>query len=299
MKSIKFFIDFWQLSDTSIYQKSSVFKIYTLPKKGLLMKKIIYLFAAIFCLFVLYLATLFLMQDKLLFKPDNNYISPEKANLNDVSENMLTMSDGTKVMTWIKDGNKDLPAILFFHGNRGQMAEFAPQIKRFNKDGYGIFLAEYRGYGNSEGKINQDKMFSDGAEIYDWIKNKGYSKIIVIGYSFGCAASIGLAEKRNVEGLVLISPFASLSRLVGEKYPFSNWVLKDTYPSEKTIQKLTAPILIIHGTADTLVPVHHAKILYKQRSNNTSLHLLDGKDHREVFWAEETPVIISNWLQDI
>ena len=261
------------------------------------MKKIVYLLGGIVCLFILYLATLFLMQDKLLFKPDNNYISPQKANLTNISENMLTMSDGTKVMTWIKDGDKNLPAILFFHGNRGQIAEFAPQIMRFNKDGYGVFLAEYRGYGNSEGKINQDKMFSDGAEIYDWIKKRGYSKIIVIGYSFGCAASIGLASKRNVDGLALISPFASLSRLVAEKYLFSNWILKDDYPSEKTIQKLTAPILIIHGTADTLVPVHHAKILYKQRSNNTSLHLLDKKDHREVFWAEETQSLISNWLQ--
>lgn len=263
------------------------------------MKKIVYISASIAFLFVLYLSSLFLLQDRLLFKPDNNYISPQNANLNDVSENMLTMSDGTKVMTWIKDGDKNLPAVLFFHGNRGQMAEFAPQIIRFSKDGHGIFLAEYRGYGNSEGKINQDKMFSDGAEIYDWIKERGYSKVIVIGYSFGCAASIGLSGKRSVDGLALISPFASLSRLVAEKYPFADWILKDDYPSEQTIQKLTAPILIIHGTADTLIPVHHAEILYKQRSNNTSLHLLEEKDHREAFWADETFTLISNWLKSL
>ena len=263
------------------------------------MKKIVYLLGGIVCLFVLYLTTLFLMQDKLLFKPDNNYISPQEANLNDVSENVLTMSDGTKIMTWIKDGNKNLPAILFFHGNRGQISEFASQIIRFNEDGYGVFLAEYRGYGNSEGKINQDKMFSDGAEIYDWIKKRGYSKIIVIGYSFGCAASIGLSSKRNVDGLALISPFASLSRLVAEKYPFADWILKDDYPSEKNIQKFTDPILIIHGTADTLVPFYHAKILYEQRKNNAELHLLAEKGHRETFWAEETPTLISNWLKSL
>lgn len=261
------------------------------------MKKIIYILGSIIFVFVLYLGSLYLLQDKLLFKPDNNYISPQKAHLGDVHENMLTMSDGTKVMTWVKEGDKDLPALLFFHGNRGQMAEFAPQIIQFNKNGHGVFLAEYRGYGNSEGKINQEKMFSDGAEIYDWIKTRGYSKIIVIGYSFGCAASIGLADKRKVNGLVLISPFASLSRLVAEKYPFSDWALKDNYPSEKTIQKLTEPILIIHGTADTLVPVRHAKILYEQRNKNTNLHLLDGKDHRGAFWAQETLLLISNWLQ--
>lgn len=263
------------------------------------MKKIAYIFGIIVSLFILYLATLYLLQDKLLFKPDKNYISPQEANLSDVRENMLTMSDGIKVMTWVKDGNKDLPALLFFHGNRGQMAEFAPQILRFNKDGHGVFLAEYRGYGNSEGKINQEKMFSDAAEVYDWIKKQGYSKVILIGYSFGCAASIGLADKRDVDGLILISPFASLSRLVSEKYPFSDWVLKDDYPSEKTIQKLTAPILIIHGTADSLVPLHHAKILYGQRSRDTNLHLLEGKDHREVFWADKTPVLISDWLKGL
>ena len=263
------------------------------------MKKVVYVLLGIVSVFVLYLATLFFLQDKMLFKPDNNYISPQKAKLSGVSENMLTMSDGTKIMTWAKEGDKNLPAILFFHGNRGQIAEFAPQIVRFNEEGYGTFLAEYRGYGNSEGKINQEKMFSDGSEVYDWIKKKGYSKVIVIGYSFGCAASIGVASKRKVDGLALISPFASLSRLVKEKYLFSNLILKDDYPSEKTIQKLVAPIIIIHGTADTLVPVHHAEILYNQRSNNTSLHLLDKKEHREAFWAKETPVLISNWLKGL
>lgn len=261
------------------------------------MKKIAFILGFIFTLFALYLSTLYILQDKLIFKPDNNYISPQKANLNDVKENMLTMSDGTKIMAWSKEGNKDLPAILFFHGNRGQIAEFAPQILAFNTLGHGTFLAEYRGYGNSEGKINQEKMFSDGTEIFDWIKKQGYSKIIIIGYSFGCAASIGLATQRDVDGLILISPFASLSRLVAEKYIFSNWILKDKYLSEENIKKLTAPILIIHGTTDTLVPIHHAKILYKQREKNTSLHLLDRKDHREVFWAKETTILILDWLK--
>ena len=263
------------------------------------MKKATYILGLILGLFILYLASLYCLQDKLLFKPDNNYVSPKEANLADVSENMLSMADGTKVMVWSKEGNKNLPAILFFHGNRGQIAEFASQIVNFNKEGYGTFLAEYRGYGNSEGKINQEKMFSDGAEIFDWVKSKGYSKIVVVGFSFGCAASIGLSGKREIDGLVLISPFASLSRLVAEKYPFSDWILKDNYPSEKIIQNLNKPILIIHSLTDNLIPAHHAKILHEKRSEYANLHLLDKKDHRGTFWAKETPELISNWLKNL
>ena len=263
------------------------------------MKKLGYILGSILGLFVVYLTSLYFLQDKLLFKPDNNYVSPQKADLQDVGENMLTMSDGTKVMVWSKEGDKNLPAILFFHGNRGQIAEFAPQIVNFNNKGYGTFLAEYRGYGNSEGKINQDKMFSDGAEIFDWVKNKGYSKVVVIGFSFGCAASIGLSSKREIDGLVLISPFASLSRLVAEKYPFSDWILKDDFPSEKIIQNFEKPILIIHSLKDNLIPTHHAKILYNIRSDYATLHLIDKKDHRGTFWAEETPIFILDWLKDL
>ena len=115
MKSIKFFIDF-SYCLLQIYIKSilSIHGNYglLLVNKGIIHEKIAYILGSTTCIFVLYLATLFLMQDKLLFKPDNNYISPQKANLTNVSENMLTMSDGTKVMTWIKDGDKNLPAIL-------------------------------------------------------------------------------------------------------------------------------------------------------------------------------------------
>lgn len=262
------------------------------------MKKLTITLGICLGLFPLYLLTLYFLQDALLFKPDTHYISPKKAGLVDVLEHKIPMSDGTKIMLWEKKGDKKLPALLFFHGNRGQIAEFAPQILRFNEKGYATFFAEYRGYGNSEGKINQKNMFSDGAEVVDWIKAKGYSKIILIGYSFGCAASIGVASHRSVDGLVLLAPFASLSRLVAEKYPFSDWVLKDTYPSEKIMRSLHVPVVIIHSVADTLIPVHHAIILAQQRKENTSLYMLDGKDHRGTFWDERAFLFISDWLKN-
>ena len=106
-------------------------------------------------------------------------------------------------MTWYFEGDKNKPLILYFHGNTGLMARFTPAITGLTNEGYSVAMIEYRGFGNTKGKISQETSFSDAIVFYDHYTNKTDKKIIFYGYSFGCAFAMGLTQYRNPDGIIL------------------------------------------------------------------------------------------------
>ena len=119
----------------------------------------------IFC--VVYFAVLYIFQINFLFNPDTNYKSPKEAGFDMFTEEPVTAKDGTQVMTWYYEGDRDKPLILYFHGNTGLMARFAPAITKLTNEGYSVAMMEYRSFGNTEGKISQETIFSDAVSFFD------------------------------------------------------------------------------------------------------------------------------------
>lgn len=262
------------------------------------MKRIINICAAVCLLLAYYLTGLYFLQNDLIFYPARHYTSPQQADMPEFTEHYITAADGTNIRTWFAQGKPEYPVIIFFHGNAWQIASFAPYIRSLVSEGYGLLMAEYRGFAGTEGKISQHAMYADAATVYDWIKARGYKQIFVMGYSFGCAASIGLAHQRPVSGLVLIAPFASLKSLVASKpVPFASLVLKDPYPSEDYIKTYNAPLLIIHGKRDRLIPYINAERLYNAATvADKTLVLTPDDNHVSVFLEQKHLPFITNWL---
>lgn len=265
------------------------------------MKKVIKFFLFCCAISVAYLGTLYLIQDYLLFHPDKKYQSAEDISISGFSEVLLTASDGTEIMTWYHKGEEDKPAILFLHGNTGQIAYLAPAMLPLSEAGYTLLLMEYRGFGKTPGHITQKDVVDDAALAFDWLKNKGYSKVIVYGYSFGTAFSSALSNIRNIDGLILTAPFSSLSQLVSEKpVPFAKYILKDSYPSVDRLKKYHGPLLIIHGKNDELIPYHHAETLFDAAaSSDKELKLLAGETHHSVFFENKNIPYILEFLKRI
>lgn len=263
------------------------------------MKKVLKIF--LFCcgIFVAYLVTLYSIQDYLLFNPNKNYQSAEDISISGFSEVLLKASDGTEIMTWYHKGDENKPAILFLHGNTGQIAYLAPAMPPLLDAGYTVLMMEYRGFGKTKGNISQKTVVEDAALAFDWLKNKGYSKVVVYGYSFGTAFSSALTEVRNVDGLILTAPFSSLYQLVSEKpVPFAKYVLKDKYMSVDYLKKYSGLLLIIHGKNDTLIPYHHAETLFENAiSPDKELKLLDNETHHSVFFENKNIPYILEFLK--
>ncbi|MCR4662607.1 MAG: lysophospholipase [Endomicrobiaceae bacterium] len=258
------------------------------------------LLLSIVFLVVIYFSVLYFFQYNFLFEPDTKYKSPKDAGFDMFSEEIVTAKDGTQLMTWYFEGDEDKPLILFFHGNTGLMARFTPAIIRLTNEGYSVAMIEYRGFGNTKGKISQETAFSDAVSFYDYYKNKkADKKIIFYGYSFGCAFVMGLTQYRDPEGIILTAPFSSLYQEVKEfPVPFAFWVLKDKYPSDEYIKNIKCPLLIIHGTNDKLIDKSHSQRLFDFAPvKDKSIVFVGNVNHHDVFFKEKNNPMILEWLQ--
>ena len=263
------------------------------------MKKVLKIFLFCIGILVVYLGTLYSIQDYLLFNPNKKYQSAEDISISGFSEVLLQASDGTEIMNWYHKGDENKPAILFLHGNTGQIAYLAPAMLPLSDAGYTILMMEYRGFGKTKGKISKKAVVEDATLAFDWLKNKGYSKVVVYGYSFGTAFSSALTEVRKVDGLILTAPFSSLYQLVSEKnVPFAKYVLKDKYMSVDYLKKYSGPLLIVHGKNDKLIPYHHAETLFENaNSSDKELKLLDNETHHSVFFENKNIPYILEFLK--
>ena len=255
----------------------------------------------LFCFFIffLYIGALYLFQNNLLFYPNRHYKSPKDVSLPMFLENIIVAADNTSIMTWYFDGDYNKPAILFLHGNAGQIATFAPYIEPIAQSGYSVLLMEYRGFGNTKGTISQKNVVHDAILAFDWLKKKGHDRIVVYGYSFGAAFSCALSSERNLDGLILVAPFSSLRKLVSEKpVPFAELVLKDDYLSVEYLKKYKNPLLLIHGKKDALIPYHHTKILFDAAlSEQKYMELLDNETHPSIFFGKRNIPFILKFLE--
>ena len=263
------------------------------------MKKHIKRIVIVCLIFVCYMGGLYLFQNNLLFYPDWKYRNPETSNLN-FKEINLTAKDGNPIRLWYAEGDKTKPAVLFLHGNSGQISKFANQFNVLAEAGYGVLAMEYRSFAEVPGTIRQDIIFSDAAESFDFLRAQGYKNIVVYGYSFGAAMAAGLSSLREIDGLILTAPFYSLVREVADQpVPFAKYVLRDEYPSYKYIGQFKKPLLIVAGKNDRLISWQHAQDLFNiSPSAQKEIYIVNNKNHHTVYFDGANLPYILKFLKD-
>ncbi len=262
-------------------------------------KKIIKILISVLIFCVIYFSILYFFQINFLFGHDTNYKTPQEAGFGMFKEEPITAKDGTQVMTWYFEGDNDKPLILFFHGNTGLMARFTPAITKLTSEGYSVAMIEYRGFGNTKGRISQETEFSDAVSFYDYYKNKTNKEIILYGYSFGAAFVMGLTQYRNPDGIILTAPFSSLYQEVKEfPVPLAFLVLRDKYPSDEYIKNIKCPILFVHGKKDRLIKCSHSQKLFDLAPvEDKQIVFVEGIDHHDIFFKEHNIPIMLKWLK--
>ncbi|CAJ0958593.1 unnamed protein product, partial [Mesorhabditis belari] len=158
-----------------------------------------------------------------------------------------------------------------------------------------VVTFDYSGYGISSGRADEDHLYTDVEAVYLHVIEKlkvPSDRIILLGYSIGTAAIVHLArkcgEKYPPAGVVLLAPMCTVFSVVcGCCSPKCEHAIRaDRYNNFAKISSITAPVLIIHGEKDTVVPVGHGRKLHRKIAENSQrpgvepLWIPDGKHNQ-------------------
>lgn len=212
------------------------------------------------------LALMYLFQRSLMYFPDTTRMPPAAAGLPQAEEVILASADGEKLVAWhvVPKGAKRV--VIYFQGNAGGLNLRAGRFKWLIEDGTGLIALSYRGFGGSTGKPSESGFILDANAAYEFAAARYSAKrIVLFGESLGTAVATALAAQRDIGALILDAPFTSAVDVGAAAYPFLpvRWFMKDTFHSDERIVHVDAPLLVLHGEQDRVVPIAFGERLFK------------------------------------
>lgn len=217
-------------------------------------------------LYVLVVLAAWLGQRRLMYAPDPTRYRPETVGLTGVREEDVATPDGARLVVWHLRSAPGKPTILYFHGNAGGLASRADRFLRYGATGLGLTMMSYRGYSGGSGQPSEAANVADAILVYDRLVAAGVAAkdLYLYGESLGSGVAVQLAAKRPVAGVILDAPYSSMVAMAAHTYPFLpvRPLLVDRYESDRHIQDVKAPLLVLHGAEDELIPVAMGRALH-------------------------------------
>jgi len=196
-----------------------------------------------------------------------------------------TTSDGIQAKGWLFSGGARRPLVAQFHGNGETIADDVDHARALVARGLDVLLVEYRGYGDSAGqkKPTEDGLYADAEAVLDAV-GVPPARVLLWGTSLGTGVATEMAKRGKGRALVLISPFTSIPDIgarVIRVLPV-RLVVTDRFDSRSKAAALTLPVLIIHGTADEVVPYDMGQTL-SVTFPHAELMTVPGGGHNDLF----------------
>jgi hypothetical protein len=175
--------------------------------------------------------------------------------------------------------------VLYFHGNRGDIAHDNRVAVDFTRQGYEAWIWDYPGYGKSTGPFSEQKLYDYALTLYKLARSRWPpSRIIIYGRSIGTGIAAELADVRDCRRLILESPFYSLESLPYRYLPIYPWgrMLHYHFPIYSHLPAVTAPVTIFHGTDDRTIPYSNAARLKPFLKPGDEFITIDGGGHNNL-----------------
>jgi fermentation-respiration switch protein FrsA (DUF1100 family) len=258
--------------------------------------------AAVFAI-LLYLAALlifFVEQRKLLYYPVHSYTPLAEAHANPAFQELSARTnDGIDLKAWYAPATTKPFTIVFFHGNADSLRSAAQIADPYIAAGYGFLLAEYRGYSGNPGKATEAGLYEDARADIHALISRGIDTrhIILVGHSLGTGVAVQMATEFQVAGVMLLAPYLSIPKLAQISFPIfpCAYIALDRFNNEEKIKNIHAPLLIVNGTVDQVVPPSHGARLYALANLPKEFKSLLGRGHNDAF--DEFAPLSLEWIQ--
>lgn len=239
-------------------------------------------------LYMLAAAWLYFSQKRMLFFPRAEHVAAPGLIGMKYSDVYLTNRLGTRIHGWWVPRDGARYAVLFAHGNGGNVSHRLETIRIFHELGLSVMLYDYSGYGKSEGEPSEEGMYADARAAWGWLTREqeiAPERVVLFGRSLGGAVTAHLAaelagEGMRPAGMVLESTFTSVPDMAAYTYPWMpvRPLVRYQYDSAEALESVNVPTLFAHSEDDEIVPYALGLRLYEGYAGPKSFLSLTG-DH--------------------
>ncbi len=256
-----------------------------------------------------------------LFIPTRHFpVTPDKVDIL-YEDIFIETHDGLKLHGWklhadLKPAdNKKAGSIIFFHGNGDNVSTQLPNTFWLVKEGYDLYVFDYREYGLSQGKAELDTIIIDMDLMIAYVVNQlpEDEKLIVMGHSLGGAMAIHSvahsANRDRIKALITIEAFSDYhdvtQDVLAKSWLFWLFQLPLSFTVDNTYRPLDSidlispiPVFIMHSKSDEIIDIYHAERLFEKAKQPKSFGIIDS-GHNNIFIADKNRRILFDYLKTL
>lgn len=217
--------------------------------------------------------------------------APDISNAPSMHEVRVTTADGLGLTGWIQHPeSNDKPFIIFFHGNAQTIEHRLDKAEPYIQEGYGILLAEYRGYGGNPGKPSEQGLYHDARAYIEFIKEDSrinQDRLVFYGESLGSGIATQMATEYEPYRLILEVPFSSALDVAKSQFffvPFLEYLMNDHYDNFGKIRDVNCPVLVGTAGMDFVVPNKFGKKLFSEAKDPKRHVHYDNAMHHTMYF---------------
>lgn len=248
-------------------------------------------------IYALVIALLYVVQRSLLYHPDQTVPDPAEYGVPEMTATRIPGEDGLELLAWWRGpAEARRPTLLVIHGNAGHIGDRAHKMRDYLDRGYGVLLLSYRYNAGSGGDPSEANLFADARSAIAFLKREGVTedRIVPFGESLGSGIAVAMAVEFPVDALVLEAPYSSMPDMAQHHYWYapSRWLVRDRFDSMARIGSVKAPILVIHGEEDTVIPLKFGRRLFDAAPEPKIAHFLPEARHNNLYDYGMAPLVI-------
>lgn len=199
-------------------------------------------------------------------------------------EEIWLKSGTVRIHAWWKPVPEARAAVLFLHGNAGNVTHRGRHILAWQRAGAAVLVPDWRGYGKSEGSPTESGIYEDALAGYEFLRSRGFppERILVHGESLGTVAAADVAARRPVAGLLLEAPFPSARAVAQTVLPLLGPALIWGYDLKSRIRRVRAPVLVVHGDRDEVIPYRLGQAVFEAAPEPKEFWTVPGAGHNDI-----------------
>jgi fermentation-respiration switch protein FrsA (DUF1100 family) len=246
---------------------------------------------------IYFVFTLFMIfiQSKMIYFPNvpgrGITVRPDDIGL-PFEEVCIETTDKVSIYGWFIPAKNQRGVILFCHGNAGNISHRLESIQIFNQLGLSTFIFDYRGYGQSQGKVSEKGTYLDAEAAWDYLVQKKRippSEIIVFGRSLGGSIAAYLVQDKQPKGLIVESTFSSIRDIGSDLYPYLpvRLISRFNYDSKDYIKNVNCPVLVVHSTDDEMISIEHGRRLFEAADEPKEFLEIEGTHNEGIIKSRQ------------